>query len=123
MHRTLSHIKNKIRSSRHEYIDDREKNNGFLVVESLDSDLVLLPDNSLDQQETRHAEPCVQINEVGFDLHQIQYTAPKPVTPNVSPLQRPFLGLSRMIVGNRKLKFIQKNKIAIFWLFKNQMTN
>ncbi|CAF0975201.1 unnamed protein product [Adineta steineri] len=96
VHRGLEHIINKIKSPRHEHIDESEKYHGYLVVETLNSELIVQPYDNLDQQATQHAEPCVQTNDDNFDLNQIQYASVTPVLPNPSPLQRPILGLSRL---------------------------
>jgi hypothetical protein len=74
--------KNKFRC-RHEH--HHEKNNGYIVVVSPDTDPAFLPNENLDHQQTQHAQPCVQINEESFDLNQIQFSSIAPLTPNSSP--------------------------------------
>jgi len=70
-----------------------KKNNGYLIVENPDSEPVLLPNDSIDDdhQQTQHAQPCVQINHISFDLNQIQYTSITPMTPNLLPPQQTLL--------------------------------
>lgn len=72
---------------RHEHTNhDPEKNQGYLFVVTPDSEPVLLPNESLDHhQQTQHAQPCVQINDISFDLNQIQYSSATAMTPNPSP--------------------------------------
>ena len=81
-----------------------EKNHGFLVVEDIDSDLVLLPDDSFDQQATQHAQPCVQVNDLKFDSNQIQSDAAFTGLSNLSSfaLSQSLLGAARILDGNRK---------------------
>jgi hypothetical protein len=121
MHRTLSIFKNKIKSCRHEHTNpienDQEKNNGYVVVEgNLDSELIFLKVDNSDQQATRHAaEPSIQMNEDQFnedqnDLHQIQYASIIPATPKPSPPQQQTeLGLSKILLDNRKLNFEEQS--------------
>ncbi len=63
------------------------------MVVNPDIEPVLLPTENLDHQQTQHAEPCVQINEISFDLNQIQYSSVTPIVPNSSPSQETSLGL------------------------------
>ncbi|CAF1460118.1 unnamed protein product [Adineta ricciae] len=102
MHRTLTHLKNKIKPHRAVKIDDYEKNHGFLVVEDIDSDLVLLPDDSFDQQATQHAQPCVQINDLKFDSNQIQCDAAFTSLYNLSSfaMSQSILGAARILDEN-----------------------
>ncbi len=102
-------MKNKLRC-RHEHQDNNhEKNNGYLVVVNPDSEPVLLPNDSIDNddhQQTQHAQPCVQINHISFDLNQIQYTSLTPMTPNLLPPQQTLLGPYMPHYDIRKLNFV-----------------
>lgn len=62
------------------------------MVVTPESEPVLVPNDTFDHQQTQHAQPCVQINETGFDLNQIQY-ALNPLLPMVSPPADSTLGL------------------------------
>ncbi|CAF0863435.1 unnamed protein product [Adineta ricciae] len=100
MHRTLTHLKNKIKPHRAvKKTDDYEKNHGFLVVEDIDSDLVLLSDDSFDQQATQHAQPCVQVNDLKFDSNQIQCDAAFAGLCNLSSfaVSQSMLGAARIL--------------------------
>lgn len=121
----MSQLKNKF-ICRHEHTDNNhEKNNGYLVVVNPDLEPVLLPNDSFDHQQTQHAQPCVQINELSFDLNQIQYTSITPITPNVLPPQPTSLGPYIPPYGIRKLNFvISRMKIfKILFIFKVQIMN
>ncbi|UJR10181.1 hypothetical protein I4U23_014396 [Adineta vaga] len=99
MRHTFAHLRNKIKPCRSVHIDDDEKNRGYIFVDNIDSELILRTDDSLDQLATRHAQPCVQINDLNFDSNQIQYESAMTVSSNIfsaAPSQ-PFLGLSRIL--------------------------
>jgi hypothetical protein len=44
----------------------------------------------------------VQINEIGFDLNQIQYSSVAPISPNSSPPEETSLGRYLPAYNNRK---------------------
>jgi hypothetical protein len=93
VHHKIFRWKNKFKCRSAHTNHDREKNQGYLVVVNPDIEPVLLPTENLDHQQTQHAEPCVQINEISFDLNQIQYSSVTPIVPNSSPSQETSLGL------------------------------
>ena len=109
MHRTIAHFKSKIKPSRYEHSTDNEKNHGYLVVESPNSDVVVFANDDLEQLTTRRAQSCVQINEVHFDPNQIQCESDATMTPSVSPLPQSMLGLSRIHGGKRSMTFGRLN--------------
>ena len=114
IHRTFFQLKNKIKPSRHEHVDESGRDDDYLVVAGSESDLLVLRQDTLDQQQTRDGQSCVQIDDAPFDLNQIQYTSPTPARPNLSPLQPPVLGLSRMLTANRKMKLIKESFYSFF---------
>jgi hypothetical protein len=67
--------------------NDQEKNRGFLLIDQVDADLVLIPNDHNDQQYTSHAEPCEygQIIEDIVDIDLIQLESTTPVTPHLLP--------------------------------------
>jgi hypothetical protein len=68
---------------RHEHTDNNpERNNGYLLVVTPDAEPLVLSNDTIDHQQTQHAQPCVQINEDSFDLNQIQYTS---ISPDLLP--------------------------------------
>jgi hypothetical protein len=112
---------NKISSHPNE--NNREKNNGYLVVEKFNSELIVVQNENIDQQTTQHAQPCVhgQLNEDNFELNHTQVV---PSTPNEVRLPPPILGSARMAVANRKLEFPIRRKKTFFifcCLFKSQI--
>jgi len=105
-------LKNKFRCRYEHRENDCEKNNGYLVVVTPDSEPILVQNDSIDHQQTQHAQPCVQINEATFDLNQIQYTSSTPITPNLLPSQLlPYIPNDDI----RTLNFII-NQMKIFYL-------
>jgi hypothetical protein len=110
--RLISHLKHRLapcrlESSKRDGNDD-EKNRGFLLIDQVDADLVLIPNDANDQQHTRHAEPCEhgQIDEDSVDVNQIQLVSTTPVTPSLLPPQQKSLTSPIQPVINRKSEFI-----------------
>ncbi len=66
---------------------DPERNQGFLLINQVDSDLVLIPNDHNDSLHTRHAEPCEhgQIDDDIVDVDHIQLDSSTPVTPHLIP--------------------------------------
>ena len=60
------------------------------MVMNPESEPVLVPNDTFDHQQTQHAQPCMQINDLGFDLNQIQYSSFASI---VSPQADTTLGL------------------------------
>jgi hypothetical protein len=104
----MNHLKHRLASHKYEYTkrngDDHEKNNGFLLIDQVDKDLVLISSDNIDQQRTRHAEPCVhgQIDEESIDINRIQLISTTPVTPSLLPPQTSTLTSSLLPLRNRK---------------------
>jgi hypothetical protein len=90
-HHLISHLKQRLSPHRYEYTNgnenNSEKNQGFLLIDQIDADLVLIPNDHIDQQGTRHAEPCehVQIDDAIIDIAHIQLESTTPVTPHLLP--------------------------------------
>lgn len=106
MHRTLSQLKNKF-ICRHECTERNfERNNGFLVFETPDSEPVLVSDDTIDHQQTQHAQPCVQEDDTKFDLNQIQFSSITPSTPNSSPPPETLVGPTLPRFSTRKLNYV-----------------
>jgi hypothetical protein len=84
--------------------NDQEKNRGFLLIDQVDADLVLIPNDHNDQQYTSHAEPCEygQIIEDIVDIDLIQLESTTPVTPHLLPPLQSSLPSSILPVINRK---------------------
>jgi hypothetical protein len=84
--------------------NEQEKNRGFILIDQVDGDLVLIPNDTTDQQHTRHAEPCEyeQIDEDTVRLSQIQLESTTPVTPHLLPPSQTSLPSSTLSVINRK---------------------
>jgi len=61
-----------------------KKNRGFLLIDEIDSDLVLIPNDHIDSQHTRHAVPC-DYDDDTVDISQIQLESTTPVTPHLLP--------------------------------------
>jgi hypothetical protein len=101
-------LKNKLKCRHQQTDNNREKNIGYLVVVNPDSEPVLLPNDSIDDdhQQTQHAQPCVQINHSSFDLNQIQYTSMTSMTPNLSPPSETLLGPYMPHYDIRKWNFV-----------------
>ncbi len=110
VHRNFSFSQLKHRLVPHRYESAKkdenndEKNQGFLFIDQVDSDLVYIPADNIDQQRTRHAEPCEhgQIDEDGVDINQIQLVSTTPVTPNLLPPSQSSLIPSILPVTNSK---------------------
>ncbi len=104
----ITHLKHRLVPCRGEVTkkdnNNDEKNRGFLLIEQVDTDLVLIPHDNIDQQHTRHAEPCEhgQIEEDNVDINRIQLIATTPVTPSLLPPQQSSLVSSLIPVINRK---------------------
>jgi hypothetical protein len=66
---------------------DQEKNQGFILIDQIDSDLVLIPTDHNDPQHTRHAEPCEhgQIDDDIVDINHLQFESTTPATPDLLP--------------------------------------
>jgi hypothetical protein len=105
--RLISHLKHRLSPCRYDSTkrdeNDAEKNQGFLLIDQVDSDLVLIPNDVNDPQHTRHAEPCEHgpIVEDPVDINQIQLISTTPVTPSLLPPQRSSLASSLQPVINR----------------------
>ncbi|CAF1140190.1 unnamed protein product [Rotaria sordida] len=67
-----------------------DKNQGFLLINQADDDLVLIHNDNVDQQHTRHSEPCEhgRIDEDNVDVSQIQLIPTTPITPSLLPPQQ-----------------------------------
>ena len=90
--RLMSNLKYCLAPHKHEAAkNDEEKNRGFLLIDQVDADLVLISNENGDQQHTRHAEPCVHEQVAGdtLDVNQIQLMSTTPVTPSLLPPQQP----------------------------------
>jgi hypothetical protein len=87
----ISQLKNRLTPYRYEHTkrneNDQEKNRGFILIDQVDGDLVLIPNDNTDQQHTRHAEPCKhgQIDDDTVNIDQIQLESTTPVTPHLLP--------------------------------------
>jgi hypothetical protein len=90
-HHLISQLKYRFASHRNEHKKreehDPEKNRGFVLIDQVDSDLVLIPNDNNDPQHTRHAEPCEhgQIDDDIVDINHIQLESTTPVTPHLLP--------------------------------------
>jgi len=79
-HRFVSHKSN--HTKRNE--KNHEKNRGFLLIDEVDSDLVLIPNDHIDSQHTRHAVPCDYDDDI-VDINQLHIESTTPVTPHLLP--------------------------------------
>ena len=102
VHHKLSRLKDRLKC-RHAHPDsDREKNQGYLVVDTPDSEPILVPNGSIDHQQTQHDQSCVEISDVGFDLNQTQYSSFAAVSPNSSLPRQTYLGFYQPFYQIRK---------------------
>lgn len=87
---------------------NQEKNQGFLYVDQVDGDLIVIPNDNTDQQYTRHAEPCEHslIDNDTVDIDQIQLASSTPVTPHLLPPSKSTTSPSILSVINRKMNYI-----------------
>ncbi|CAF1109174.1 unnamed protein product [Rotaria magnacalcarata] len=103
---SISQIKNRLIPQRCENTkkdeNHNEKNNGFLFVDQIDTDLVLIQTDTFDQQSTRHPEPCgfPPIYDDNMDINQMQLIPTTPVTPNLLPPEQPSLASPLLHVAN-----------------------
>ena len=75
------------------------------MVVTPETDPVLMPNEGLDHQQTQHAQPCAQINDIGFDLNQIQYSSiAASMNTNSSPPREPSIGFYLPSYNSRKRK-------------------
>jgi len=87
----ISQLKSRLTPYRYEHTkrteNDQEKNRGFILVDQVDGDLVLIPNDNTDQQHTRHAQPCEhgQIDDDTVNIDHIQLESTTPVTPHLLP--------------------------------------
>ncbi|UJR35843.1 hypothetical protein I4U23_028587 [Adineta vaga] len=101
--RIISNIKHCLAPYRNEVTKkdghNADKNRGFLLIDQLDSDLVLIPGDNNDQQHTRHAEPCAHeyVEEDTLDVNQIHLLSTTPATPSLLPPQQPTLNSSSIL--------------------------
>lgn len=64
-----------------------EFNEGFLLVDPSQLDLIFIPSDQMDSQHTRHAEPCVhgEIDDDHTDTNENQSISVTPLTPSLLP--------------------------------------
>lgn len=86
--------------------NDQEKNHGYLLIDHVDSDLVLIPTDNSDAQHTRHAEPCEhgQIDDDIVDINEVHLEPTTPVTPHLLPPTSSSVPHSILPVINRESK-------------------
>lgn len=89
-HRLISHIKNRFHAHRHENCKrekiDAEKNNGFVYIDGIDNETLLVSVENADQQNTRHPEPCEhgQIDDDIVEISSDHIESSTPATPTQS---------------------------------------
>ncbi|CAF0905862.1 unnamed protein product [Adineta steineri] len=92
--RIISTIKHRLAPCRYETTkkdeNNDEKNRGFLLIDQDGTDLGLISHDNIDQQHTRHAEPCQhgQLDEYSADTNQNHLLSSTPVTPSLLPPQQ-----------------------------------
>lgn len=99
---TLAHLKHKFSPHRSENSkkdeNNDQKNNGFVLVDPDGTDVVLLQNDTFDQQNTRHPEPCdfgsVDDDNDNVDVNQIHLLSTTPATPSLLPPEQPVLASS-----------------------------
>lgn len=82
-HFLISQLKNRI-THRHdqckrEKVED-EKNNGFVYIDGVDNETMLVSVDHADQQKTRHPEPC-EHSQIDDDIVDISYNHLESSTP------------------------------------------
>ena len=108
MHRTLSHLKEKLIPHRHWRANGPEKNRGFVMVDRDESGHVHISTEDIDQQDTRRGQSCVlqATHADSIDLDRIPFmptsdgTLP---TTGTSSSEHPLLGPTIGPVTHRTL--------------------
>lgn len=86
--------------------NDHEKDHGFLLINHVGADLVVIPTDNNDVQHTRHAEPCEhgRIDDDIVDINGVHLEPTTPVTPHLLPPMPTSLPNSIVPVINRESK-------------------
>ena len=108
MHRTLSHLKEKLISPRHRRLNSQEKTLDYVVVDRDDSGYVCMSTGDIDQLGTRRGQSCVlrSTHDDSVDLDRIQFMPTHDTTlPSIrtASIDHPLLGPTIMPVSNRTL--------------------
>ena len=105
----ISLWRNKIKSTRSKSTNisesDHEKNIGYLVIEKCDSELVLLINHDIDQQQIQYTQTCEQIDQVDFDFHLTPHNLVASGMCNLLAMES-LAGSSIMRVDNGLLNFL-----------------
>jgi len=104
----ISQLKSRFVPHRHDHTkrgeDNQEKNRGFVLIDQVNSDLLLIPNDHSDPQHTRHAEACEhdRIDDDIVHIDHIQIESTTPVTPHLLPPMPPSIPSSTSPIVNRK---------------------
>ncbi|CAF4526416.1 unnamed protein product, partial [Rotaria socialis] len=94
IHQQFSQLKNKISNKiKNNGENEQDKNRGYLMVEKSETGLIVLPNDSIDQELTQYAQSCVHMDELSFDPSQIQCSSNLLSTPNFLTTQQQFFGI------------------------------
>ncbi|CAF0885232.1 unnamed protein product [Rotaria sp. Silwood1] len=84
--RQLSHLNKKLKLNPNT-TNNQDKNKGYLMVEKFNSDFIVLPNDSIDQDVIQNTQSSIRINETILDCNSIEYPSTISNTNNLLETQ------------------------------------